>query len=187
MAAPETFADAAATRSRSPCSVRGPGLSGTRRGPPFPAGLLHVSYLNGYQVLGLKARQPFRVKLNALFPPLVNRAARGGGACLSGTGRRGQGRGRRTDPRGGRATCTRRASCFRLPSGPEPPLQGRGNPVGAGWEENAGRAPLAAIFFRLRAKSPDLLSASGDFQEPCSILKHPTWVFQQTCLGYFRR
>lgn len=134
-----------------------------------------------------KGQAALQVKLNALFPPLFNRGARGGGACLSGTGRRGQGRGRRTDPRGGRATCTRRASGFRLPSGPEPPLQGRGNPVGAGWEGNAGRAPLAAIFFRLRAKSPDLLSASGDFQQPCSILKHPTWVFPQTRLGYFRR
>lgn len=50
-----------------------------------------------------------------------------------------------------------------------------------------GRSPLAAIFFRLRAKSANLAPASCDFQPPCSILKRPTWISPQTRLGHFRR
>lgn len=118
-----------------PAQCGDPGLPGRAGRPTFPAGRLHVYYLNGYYALGPKARQSFRVELNALFPALLKRAeppeappVRRGGARLSGTGRRREGRARHTDPRGGPATCTRGASGFRLPVRPGASASGTRKP-----------------------------------------------------------
>lgn len=145
-------------------------------------------------MLGLKARQPFIVKLNTLFPSLFNRAESPDappvqcGGCLPlwhRAPRRDELGARTPGEVGPPARGAPPASVSR--SGPAPPLQGRGNPVGAGWEGNAVGHRLLQYSSASKQRVPTFPPGSCDFQRPCGILKQSTWIFPQTRLGYFRR